>query len=490
MADRHQAAAQAPDVDVLIVGAGLSGIGAACRLRTEAPETGFRLVESRAASGGTWDLFRYPGVRSDSDMYTLGYDFRPWIGTTALAGGAEILGYVRSTAAEYGVDEAIEYGLRVTAADWSSAERRWTVTTEPVGGGEPETRTCRFLYLCTGYYRYDEGYRPEWPGTGDYTGTIVHPQEWPQDLDVAGKRIVVIGSGATAVTLVPALARLGARVTMLQRSPSYVFSLPARDAVAALLARLLPRRAAYGAARWKNIKLATAVYQLCQRYPDRARALLQAGVRRRLPTTFDVETHFSPKYGPWDQRMCLVPDADLFEAIRSGGADVVTDHIETFTPSGLRLKSGAELEADVVVSATGLNLLPLGGIGLSMDGQPVRVQDHVVYKGMMLDGVPNLVFALGYTNASWTLKVDLVSAFFARLVRHMRSNALTVAVPLPPRTPMDTTPFIEMSSGYFERSRHLLPLQGAEAPWRLRQHYAKDARLLRGRLEDGVLDFS
>jgi cation diffusion facilitator CzcD-associated flavoprotein CzcO len=492
---------QAPDVDVLIVGAGLSGIGAACRMREQVPDAGFALLEARAASGGTWDLFRYPGVRSDSDMYTLGYDFRPWAGATALAGGAEILDYVRSTAAEYGVDERIEYGLRVTAADWSSAERRWTVTAEEVtaqdvvGGSAAEgaakqQRTCRFLYLCTGYYRYDEGYKPTWPGAETYGGTIVHPQEWPADLDVAGRRIVVIGSGATAVTLVPALARLGAHVTMLQRSPSYLFSLPAHDAVAALLARVLPRRAAYAAARWKNIKLSTAVYQLCQRFPKQARAALQGGVRRRLPAGYDVATHFTPAYGPWDQRMCLVPDADLFEAIRSGGAEVVTDHIERFTPTGLRLKSGAELSADLVVTATGLNLLPLGGVGLSVDGSPVRVPEHLVYKGMMLDGVPNFVFALGYTNASWTLKVDLVSAFFARMLRHMRARGLTVAVPRRPAAETGTTPFIEMSSGYFERSRRLLPLQGAAAPWRLRQHYPKDARLLRGRLEDGALDFS
>ena len=288
----------------------------------------------------------------------------------------------------------------------------------------------------------------------------------------------------------PALARLGAQVTMLQRSPSYVFSLPAHDAVAALFAKLLPPRAAYAAARWKNIKLTTAVYQLCQRYPRQARALLQGGVRRRLPAGFDVDTHFAPAYDPWDQRMCLVPDSDLFEAIRSGGADVVTDHIERFTPTGLRLKSGAELAADVVVTATGLNLLPLGGVALSVDGAPVHVPEHVVYKGMMLDGVPNLVFALGYTNASWTLKVDLVSAFFARMLHHMRVRGLTVAVPRLPSEPMTTTPFIEMSSGYFERSRALLPRQGPSAPWRLRQHYAKDARLLRGGVEDGALDFS
>jgi cation diffusion facilitator CzcD-associated flavoprotein CzcO len=478
----------APDVDVLIVGAGLSGVGAACRLRTQVPGADFALLESRASMGGTWDLFRYPGVRSDSDMYTLGYEFRPWTGTTALAGGAEILDYVRSTAAEYGIDDRIEYGRRVTSADWSAETSRWTVAVADTGTGAVSTRTCRFLYLCTGYYRYDEGYTPDWPGIDTFTGTTVHPQHWPEDLEVSGKRVVVIGSGATAVTLVPALARLGAQVTMLQRSPSYVFSLPAHDPVAALLGRLLPPRAAYAAARWKNIKLSTAVYQLCQRHPQRARAVLQAGVRRRLPADFDAATHFTPRYDPWDQRMCLVPDADLFKEIAAGRAQVVTDRIDTFTPAGLRLKSGAELEADLVVTATGLNLLPLGGIGLTLDGEPVRIPEHVVYKGMMLDGVPNLVFALGYTNASWTLKVDLVSALFARMLRHMRAHGQTVAVPRPPERRMATTPFIEMSSGYFERSRRQLPLQGEAAPWRLRQHYAKDARLFRGGLHDGVLD--
>ena len=477
-------------LDVLIVGAGLSGIGAACRLRSEVPEAAFSILESRAASGGTWDLFRYPRVRSDSDMYTLGYEFRPWIGTTALAGGQEILQYVRDTAAEYGVDKAIEYGRRVIGASWSSADQHWTVAVRDTATDETSSRTCRFLYLCTGYYRYDVGYTPEWPGRESFTGTIIHPQQWPEDLDVSGKRIVVVGSGATAVTLVPALAQLGARVTMLQRSPSYVFSLPSHDAVAALLGKILPGRAAYAAARWKNIKLSTAIYQLCQKYPERMRALLQGGVRRRLPAGYDVDTHFVPTYGPWDQRMCLVPDADLFKAISSGDAEVVTDQIESFTASGLQLKSGRELEADVVVTATGLNLYPLGGIELSVDEEPVRIPEHVVYKGMMLDGVPNFVFALGYTNASWTLKVDMVSALFARLLQHMRRTGSQVVVPRLPKTPMATVPYIEMTSGYFERSRKQLPLQGEAAPWRLRQHYAKDAKLLRGRVDDGALDFS
>ena len=478
-------------LDVLIVGAGLSGIGAACRLRSEVPEASFAVLESRDASGGTWDLFRYPGVRSDSDMFTLGYDFRPWAGTKALAGGEEILQYVRDTATEYDVDRCIEYGRRVIGASWSTAARCWSVSVQDTKTGEISSRTCRFLYLCTGYYRYDEGYTPQWPGRESFAGPIVHPQQWPGDLDVSGKRVVVIGSGATAVTLVPALARLGAQVTLLQRSPSYVFSLPSHDAVAALLGKVLPERTAYAASRWKNIKVTTAIYQLCQKYPKQMRALLQGGVRRRLPEGYDVDTHFTPTYDPWDQRMCLVPDADLFKAIGSGEAEIVTDQIESFTPSGLRLKSGHELPADIVVTATGLNLYPLGGIELTVDDEPVRIPEHVVYKGLMLDGVPNFVFALGYTNASWTLKVDLVSSFFARLLNDMRRRGREVVVPRLPRTPMTTTPFIEMSSGYFERARDLMPLQGEAAPWRLRQHHAKDAKLLGGRVdEDGALDFS
>ena len=478
-------------LDVIIVGAGLSGIGAACRLRTEVPGATFTVLESRDASGGTWDLFRYPGVRSDSDMFTLGYDFRPWVGTTALAGGEEILKYVRDTATEYDVDRSIEYGRRVTGASWSADARHWTVTVQDAHTGETSARTCRFLYLCTGYYRYDEGYTPEWPGRESYAGTIIHPQQWPEDLDVFAKRIVVIGSGATAVTLVPALARLGARVTMLQRSPSYIFSLPSRDVVAELLGKVLPERTAYAASRWKNIKMSTAIYQLCQKYPQQLRAFLQGGVRRRLPAGYDVDTHFTPTYDPWDQRMCLVPDADLFKAIGSGKAEMATDEIESFTPSGLRLKSGRKLAADIIVTATGLNLYPLGGIELAVDDEPVRIPEHVVYKGLMLDGVPNLVFALGYTNAPWTLKVDLVSRFFARLLNDMRRGGREVVVPRLPKTPMTTTPFIEMSSGYFERARKLMPLQGEDVPWRLRQHYAKDAKLLKDQVvDDGVLDFS
>ncbi len=473
-------------VDVLIVGAGLSGIGAACHLQREAPGVTYAIVEARGASGGTWDLFRFPGIRSDSDMYTLGYTFRPWTRPNAIAGGAEILRYLRETAAAYGVDRQITYHCRVVRADWSAAEARWTVTVEHTGSGQ---RTCGFLYLCSGYYRYDEGYTPQWPGQQDFAGTVAHPQHWPTDLDVAGQRVVVIGSGATAVTIVPALAEAGAQVTMLQRSPSYVLSLPGRDPIAGLLRKTLPERLAYAAVRWKNARIATALYSFCRKHPARARAALQKGAAKRLPAGYDIATHFTPAYQPWDQRMCLVPDGDFFAAVKSGQAEIVTDHIEEFTRTGIGLRSGTHLEADVVVTATGLNLLPLGGIELAIDGEPVHVPQRVAYKGMMLDAVPNLAFALGYTNASWTLKVDLVSSYVARMLRFLNDNGYAVVTPRLPSGPMATSPFIEMTSGYFERSRASLPRQGDRAPWRLRQHYFRDAALFRGPAGEKELEF-
>src|SRR5262252_7789531 len=362
----------ADHVDVLIVGAGLSGIGAACRLQQLAPRTSYAIVEARSVSGGTWELFKYPGVRSDSDMFTLGFPFRPWDRPDTIAGGGEILRYLREVAAEYGVDKQISYRNAVVGADWSAEDARWTVTIKHADGAR-STRTCGFLYLCSGYYRYDEGYTPAWPGQETFAGAIVHPQQWPEDFDVAGKRVVVIGSGATAVTMVPALADAGAQVTMLQRSPSYILSLPDRDPVGDLLRKLLPERRAYAAVRWLNARIATAIYELCRRHPARARAMLRQGAIKRLPPGYDVDTHFRPAYEPWDQRMCLVPDGDFFAAIKSGKADVVTDHIERFTADGIRLRSGARLEADVIITATGLHLQPLGGFELTLDGAAVRV---------------------------------------------------------------------------------------------------------------------
>jgi len=476
-------------VDVLIVGAGLSGIGAACHLQTDAPGSSYAIVEARGASGGTWDLFRYPGIRSDSDMFTLGYAFRPWKQAQSIADGDAILQYVRETATAYGIDERIRYHTRVVRADWSSEDARWTVTVEDVGSGERTTRTCGLLYLCSGYYRYDEGYTPTWPGLEDFAGTVVHPQHWPKDLDVSGKRVVVIGSGATAVTLVPALADSAAKVTMLQRSPSYLMAFPSRDPIADLLRKVLPERQAYAAVRWKNVRMGTAIYGICRKYPARVRSLLHRSATKRLPAGYDVGTHFTPAYEPWDQRMCLVPEGNFFAAIRSGKADVVTDQIEAFTTTGLQLASGGTIEADVVITATGLNLLPLGGIELGVDGEEVVIPERVAYKGMMLDAVPNLAFALGYTNASWTLKVDLVSAYVARLLHFLQQRGYAIVTPRLPAEQMDTSPFIDMTSGYFERSRATLPLQGDRAPWRLQQHYLKDSVLFRGPAEDAELEF-
>jgi monooxygenase len=475
-------------VDVLIVGAGLSGIGAACHLQTEAPGVSYAILEARGASGGTWDLFRFPGVRSDSDMYTLGFRFRPWTDAQAIAPGGDILKYLRETAAAYGIDKDIEYHSKVAGADWSSSDARWTVTVEHTGTGEVTQRTANFLYLCSGYFRYDQGYTPTWPGQDDFTGTIVHPQFWPEDLDYTGKKVVVIGSGATAVTLVPAMAGTAAKVTMLQRSPSFIMSLPGADPIADLLHKVLPGKQAFAAVRWKNARIGTAIYNLSRKYPKRAREVLQKGAAKQLPAGYDMGKHFTPAYQPWDQRLCLVPDGDFFKSIKSGRAEVVTDHIEAFTPTGIRLTSGTELEADVIVTATGLNLQPLGGIGLTVDGEPVPVGERMAYKAMMLEGVPNMAFAIGYTNASWTLKVDMVSSYMARIAALMKQQGYATVTPRP-STRMSTSPLIEMTSGYFARSRDTLPLQGTRAPWRVRQHYFKDSALFRGAVDEKELQF-
>ena len=484
-----RSAGAAGHVDVLIVGAGLSGIGAACHLEADAPGISYAILEARGTNGGTWDLFRFPGVRSDSDMFTLSYPFRPWKQSKSIAEGGEILRYLRETAAAFGVDRQISYHSRVVAAEWSSGDARWTVTVEHTGTGARTQRTCGFLYLCPGYYRYDQGYTPRWPGQQSFTGTIVHPQYWPEDLDLAGQRVVLIGSGATAATILPAIAGTAAHVTMLQRSPSYVLAMPNADPIANLLRKVLPERRAYAAVRWINARIGTAIYELCRKYPARARAMLRDGAIKRLPPGYDVDTHFRPAYEPWDQRMCLIPDGDFFAAISSGKADVVTDHIESFTADGLRLRSGRHLGADVIITATGLNLQPLGGFELTLDGAAVRVPERVVYKGMMLGDVPNLAFAIGYTNASWTLKVDLVSSYVARMLAHMKKRGYAVVTPRVPSGQMATAPLIEMTSGYFERSRHALPLQGDRSPWRLRQHYFKDAALWRGSVDAQELEY-
>jgi cation diffusion facilitator CzcD-associated flavoprotein CzcO len=478
-------------LDVLIVGAGLSGIGAACHLQGECPDKSFAILEARAASGGTWDLFRYPGVRSDSDMFTLGYSFKPWPEAEAIADGSSILRYIRDAAREHGVEQRIRYERRVLAASWSSEQARWTIQVEHADSGSQEELTCSFLFANTGYYRYDEGFTPELPGIERFAGPIVHPQHWPEHLDCAGRRVVVIGSGATAVTLVPALAELGAHVTMLQRSPSYVLSLPATDPLADALRRALPARLSYPLVRWKNIVIAALIFQLSRRAPRLMKSLLRRGVAQRLPPDYDVDTHFKPRYDPWDQRLCFVPDGDLFAAIGSGNATVVTEEIETCTERGLRLCSGRELEADVVITATGLNLLLLGGITLTVDGEEIDTSQSVGYKGMMLSGIPNMAFTVGYTNASWTLKADLVARYVCRLLRHMDAHGYERCRPLAPDPSLPRAPFLDLASGYVLRSLEQLPKQGPHAPWRLHQNYVRDVLMLRrGPLEDEAIEFS
>jgi cation diffusion facilitator CzcD-associated flavoprotein CzcO len=478
-------------VDVLIVGAGLSGIGAACHLTERCPDKTFAILEARDAIGGTWDLFRYPGIRSDSDMFTLGYGFRPWTQAEAIADGPAIRTYVRDTAAEYGVDKHVRFGHKVVRASWSTDDALWTVEAERTDTGETVEFTCNFLWGCTGYYRYDEGYTPHFEGTERFQGTLIHPQHWPEDLDYTGKRVVVIGSGATAVTLVPAMADKAAKVTMLQRSPSYVVSLPGKDPLARLLRRVLPNKIAFPIVKWKNVMLASAVFQLSRRRPRLMKKLIRHGVAARLPAGYDVRTHFNPTYNPWDQRLCLVPDGDLFESISRGDAEVVTDSIETFTEKGLRLASGQEIEADIIVTATGLNLLVIGDMKLSVDGDQIDPSETVGYKGMMLSGVPNMALTLGYTNASWTLKADLVSQYVCRLLNHMSENGLRQVTPVEPDPSLPREPFLDLASGYVLRSIDKLPKQGPHAPWRLHQNYPRDVVMLRhGPLEDEGIEFS
>jgi cation diffusion facilitator CzcD-associated flavoprotein CzcO len=453
------------------------------------PNKSFVILEGRERMGGTWDLFRYPGIRSDSDMYTMGYRFRPWREAKAMAPGPAILGYIRETAAEYAVDKAIRYNHRVRRASWSSDQARWTVDVEIGPQKTPVQLTCNFLYLCTGYYDYESGYTPEWPGVSRFRGTIVHPQKWPEDLGYAGKRIVVIGSGATAVTLVPAMAERAAHVTMLQRSPSYIVTRPAEDPVAKWFRRCLPDRAAYALTRWKNVLAATFFYNLARKRPEVFKWMVARGVRNHLGEKYDSK-HFTPPYNPWDQRLCLVPDADLFHAIREGRVSVVTDHIVTFTEDGLLLKSGEHLDADIIVTATGLVLKLFSGMQLVVDGVPVDLPKTLVYKGMMFSDVPNLAFAVGYTNASWTLKCDLAAAYVCRLVNHMDRHHYAVCTPRVNDPDIKEEPVIDFNSGYVLRALHTLPRQGSKTPWRLYQNYVKDLSMMRyGRVEDGTMEF-
>ena len=478
-------------VDVLIVGAGLSGIGAACHLRRDCPDKTVAVLESRDAIGGTWDLFRYPGVRSDSDMFTLGYAFKPWTAEKSIADGASILAYVRDTAREYGIEQHIRFGHRVTRAEWSSEDARWTVTSTRRDTGETVTISCSFLSVCSGYYRYDEGFTPEFPGRDDFGGQVVHPQHWPADLDYAGKRVVVIGSGATAVTLVPSLTvgdGAAEHVTMLQRSPTYISSVPSRDKLAARLHHRLPEKLAYSVVRWKNVLQSIAIFQLSRHRPEFVKDFLHKKAVAQLPEGFDVDTHLSPTYDPWDQRLCATPNGELFRAIRKGRADIVTDAIERFTPTGVLLRSGRELPADVIVTATGLNLLTIGGMDLAVDGREIALHDTVAYKGMMLSGVPNFSLTIGYTNASWTLKADLVARYVCRLLKYMDAHGYRTVTPATPADEGERQPLIDLQAGYVLRGAHELPRQGTESPWRLHQNYLRDVGLMRhGSLTDYVV---
>jgi len=482
-------------LDVLIVGAGLSGIGAGHYVKTHCPWASFAIFEARGAIGGTWDLFRYPGIRSDSDMYTLGYSFRPWPGKKTIADGPSILQYIEDTAAEAGIDREIRFNHRIVTAEWSSEDSLWQVTAErtdpDTGTVDTVELTCGFLYSCTGYYRYDRGHQPEFPGMADFQGELVYPQHWPEDLDYAGKKVVVIGSGATAVTLVPAMARDAGHVTMLQRSPTYVVSVPERSPIAKGLRRILPDERAGAITRWILALGTQGSYFLSKRNPEFVKKALRKGLERELPADYDIDTHFTPSYDPWDQRLCAVPDGDLFKSLTDGSASIVTDQIERFTATGIELASGERLEADIIVSATGLELLFLGGIDLVVDDEKVDVSERLVYKGMMLEGVPNLAIAVGYTNASWTLKADLTADYVTRLLAHMRSTGVTKCMPVNDDPTMTEAPLLGLDAGYINRSADRFPKAGSKFPWRVYQSYFRDYRVLKkSDVDDGVMHFS
>ncbi len=475
--------------DVIIIGAGLSGVGAAHHLQAQRAGKTYAILEGRDAIGGTWDLFRYPGIRSDSDMYTLGYAFRPWTEAKAIADGPSILNYIRETAAEGGIERHIRFGHKVTSSAWSSADAMWTVEVSR-NDGERVSFTCGFLFTCTGYYDYSGGHMPDFPGAETFGGRLVHAQQWPMDLDYTGKRVVVIGSGATAVTLAPAMAESAAHVTMLQRTPTYVVSRPSVDAWADKMRARLPGKFAYGLIRWRNVLLGMFFYNFARKHPAKTRERLLGFLRGHLGPDYDIAAHFTPPYDPWDQRICLVPDADLFDALNSGKVEVVTDHIDRFTPTGLRLKSGKVLDADIVVAATGLRLQLLGGVTVQVDGAPVKFSQSMGYKGCMYSDVPNLASCFGYTNASWTLKCDLTCDYVCRLLNHMDGRGYAWATPRKRDPDLKEEPMLSFTSGYVQRAIDNFPKQGSKAPWRLRQNYALDLLDLKfSRLDDGSLEY-
>jgi cation diffusion facilitator CzcD-associated flavoprotein CzcO len=477
-------------VDVLVVGAGISGIGAGYHLQTYCPGKSYAILEARDDLGGTWDLFRYPGIRSDSDMHTLGYSFRPWKEAKAIADGPSIKNYLRETARDHGIDRHIRYQHRVKRASWDSATARWTVEAERGPEREPVTFSANFLFMCSGYYRYDQGYTPEFAGREDFRGQIVHPQHWPEDLAYAGKRVIVIGSGATAVTLVPSMAESAAHVTMLQRTPTYMVSRPGQDKVANFLRKVLPSRAAYGLTRWKNVLFGMYFYNKTRTNPEGVNQWVLDQVRKLLPPDYDM-AHFTPSYNVWDQRLCLVPDDDLFEAIRAGKADVVTGHIDRFTATGIRLKDGRELPADIIVTATGLQLQLLSGVEYLVDGERFEPSRTMTYKAMMFEGVPNLATSFGYTNASWTLKADLTCMYVCRLLNHMDRTGTQIATPVLDDPEVKEEPWLSFTSGYVQRALDVLPKQGSKRPWKVHQNYAKDLLDLKfGKVDDGAMRFT
>ena len=477
--------------DVLIVGGGLSGVGAACSLTTHCPKKTYAVLEGRARIGGTWDLFRYPGIRSDSDMFTLGYSFRPWVEGKAIADGDSILNYINETAKDYGVDKNIRFHHLVKRASWSSHDAVWTVEAECGPDQQVACFTCEFLFVCSGYYSYVEGYTPAFPGSQRFAGQLVHPQKWPEDLAYADKRVIVIGSGATAVTLVPAMARTAAHVTMLQRSPTYVVARPEQDALANFLRRHLPAMLAYNLVRWRNILFGIYFFGLCKRSPERVKKWILDRAQGALGADYDTHTHFTPRYNPWDQRMCLVPDGDLFESIKAGKASVVTDEIDTFTEQGIKLRSGKELQGDIIVTATGLNLVALGNIQISVDGRHIDPAKTLNYKGTMYAGIPNLASTFGYTNASWTLKAELTCDYICRVLNHMQAKGYKVCVPQNDDASIKPEPWLNLNSGYILRAADKLPKQGSKTPWKLHQNYVKDVLSLKfGSLDDGVIRFS
>ncbi|MDF2446815.1 MAG: FAD-containing monooxygenase EthA [Moraxellaceae bacterium] len=476
-------------VDVLIIGAGLSGIGAGCHLTRECPKKSFAILEARNASGGTWDLFRYPGIRSDSDMFTLGYNFKPWTNTKSIADGPDIRAYIREAAAEHGVDKKIRYGIKVRRASWDSHSALWTVEAEKVGSGEKLTFTAGFVMSCTGYYNYDHGYEPVFAGRENFKGQIVHPQKWPEDLDYVGKKVVVIGSGATAVTLIPSMTDKAALVTMLQRSPTYVLSVPLIDPMVEKMREFLPEKAVYRITRARNVAITLGLYKFSRAKPQAMRRFILSRIRRSLGADYDM-THFSPSYNPWDERLCAVPNGDMFKAIRKGKAAVVTDHIDHFTETGIQLKSGQHLDADIIITATGLDLQMMGGMDVRVDGQPYNPGEKMYYKGVMFEDLPNFGMTFGYTNASWTLKADLTSEYICRLLKLMDKKGVRLVTPRNHDASVHQEEMIGLASGYIQRAAGKLPKQGNKAPWRLNQNYTLDLMALRfGKMEDGVLEF-